>query len=223
MQTTHHPRVAPLDPNRIAAISGAIAVNGLLIALLVAPMSAPVVVDAVRETFIEVPAKKEKRVPPPPQPKPIRVPIARASVAPVQRQTPTPTVEPPLPQADTEPGDYVVPPSDGRPVVEPALQGGGVDDGKPLAGAHLEYAANPPPTYPREALLHGDEGTVMLEVLVDVDGRPLEVTISRSSGHRELDLAAKRQVLAHWRFKPALRNGQPVQAIGLVPVDFSQQ
>jgi protein TonB len=98
-----------------------------------------------------------------------------------------------------------------------------VDAGKPLTGAHLEYAANPAPTYPRDALIAGDTGTVLLQVLVDIDGRPIEVTVSRSSGHRALDLAARRQVLAHWRFKPAMRNGQPVQAIGLVPVEFSLQ
>ena len=35
---------------------------------------------------------------------------------------------------------------------------------------------------------------MLLQVLVDVDGRPLEVTVSRSSGHRELDEAARLQV-----------------------------
>jgi protein TonB len=61
---------------------------------------------------------------------------------------------------------------------------------------------------------------VLLEVLVDVDGSPLKVTIHRSSGNRELDRAAQQQVQKHWRFRPASRNGAAVQAIGLVPIDF---
>jgi protein TonB len=27
-------------------------------------------------------------------------------------------------------------------------------------------------------------------------------------------------VLAHWRFRPAMRDGHAIQAIGLVPVNF---
>ena len=64
---------------------------------------------------------------------------------------------------------------------------------------------------------------MLLKVLVDVDGMPLEVTLERSSGHRSLDRAAREQVLKHWRFQPAVRDGQRVQAYGLVPIDFSMR
>src|SRR5690606_12794133 len=90
-----------------------------------------------------------------------------------------------------------------------------------MTGAALRYAAAPPPPYPTRALRAGAEGTVLLEVLVDTDGQPLEVTVARSSGHRELDRAALRHVLEHWRFQPALRDGSPVRAIGRVPIVFS--
>jgi len=46
------------------------------------------------------------------------------------------------------------------------------------------------------------------------------VTIHQSSGNRELDRAAQQQVQKHWRFHPASRDGAPVQAIGIVPIDF---
>ncbi|WP_259303276.1 energy transducer TonB [Thermomonas sp. S9] len=62
---------------------------------------------------------------------------------------------------------------------------------------------------------------MLLQVLVDVDGRPLDVTVARSSGYRMLDEAARTQVLKRWRFQPALQDGQPVQALGLVPVEFT--
>jgi protein TonB len=65
------------------------------------------------------------------------------------------------------------------------------------------------------------EGTVMLRVLVDVDGGPLEVTIEVSSGNRELDRAARAQVLKSWKFQPAMQDGRAVQAYGRVPVNFS--
>jgi protein TonB len=223
MQTTRAPRVAQVDPQRIGAISGAIAINGLLLALLVAPMSAPVVVDAVRETFTVYVPPKVQPTPPPPKPERVRVTVEQPHTTPTPRQL-TPHVDPPpLTDAQPQPGDVVVAHVEDHPVVDDGGTVGPPDDGKPMTGAHLEYASNPAPTYPRDALLHGDSGTVVLEVLVGVDGRPLEVTISRSSGHRDLDIAAKRQVLAHWTFKPAMRNGQPVQAIGLVPVEFSLQ
>ncbi|MCW0416120.1 hypothetical protein NB689_001874 [Xanthomonas sacchari] len=62
---------------------------------------------------------------------------------------------------------------------------------------------------------------MLLRVLVGTDGQPLQVTVEKSSGHRVLDQAARDQVLKRWAFKPALQNGTPVQAYGLVPVDFS--
>ncbi len=48
----------------------------------------------------------------------------------------------------------------------------------------------------------------MLRVLVGTDGRPAEVSVQTSSGHRALDLAARSQVLRSWRFQPAMQNGQ---------------
>ena len=92
---------------------------------------------------------------------------------------------------------------------------------EPLPGVRLEYAQAPAPTYPRAALRSGAEGTVLLQVLVDVDGRPLQVGVNRSSGDRRLDVAAREQVLRHWRFRPAMHDGRAVQAIGLVPINFS--
>ena len=48
----------------------------------------------------------------------------------------------------------------------------------------------------------------------------LEAEVVRSSGHRVLDHAARRQVLSRWMFKPAVQAGAPVQALGRVPVEF---
>lgn len=218
MHTISAPRVQ-LDPTRIASISGAIAINGLVLLLLLAPMSP--VVKAVRETTVTFvdPIKVTPPPPPPPPVEPIHVAIRDVPAPPIRQ--PTHTIEPPpLPTNDPQPGDTVIPPDT---TIGPIADSGNVtphDTGEPLTGAHLEYAANPAPTYPPSSLRAQEQGTVLLEVLVDVDGRPIQVTISRSSGSRALDAAARRQVLANWRFRPAMRNGVAVQAIGIVPVDF---
>ncbi len=96
-------------------------------------------------------------------------------------------------------------------------------DSAPLAGVALAYAHAPAPPYPRAAVRAGAQGTVQLMILVDTDGKPLQVTLHRSSGNRALDRAALDHVARHWRFQPAVRNGQPVQAYGVVPIEFSMQ
>lgn len=210
----------PLDPHRIASISGALAVNGLLLLLLVAPM-APTV-RAIRDNAPDVvffETRKKENPPPPPRPEPIKVEVRNAP--PRATAQPTHVVEPPpLSADDAQPGDFKVEPTTDAHVVADAGVVAPPDPGQPLAGAHLEYARNPPPPYPSSSLRAGEEGTVMLEVRVDVDGRPIEVNVARSSGYRALDAAARRQVLSGWMFRPAMRNGVAVQAIGLVPVEF---
>lgn len=91
----------------------------------------------------------------------------------------------------------------------------------PIEAGQLQYLSSPAPSYPAAALRAGQQGTVLLRVLVGTDGRPAEVSVQTSSGHRVLDLAARSQVLRSWRFQPAMQNGQAVQAYGLVPVSFS--
>lgn len=218
MSTTTASPALQLDPGRIAAGAGAIAANGALLLLLLIPIAAPPVIRAVDPP----PLADFVRLPPPPPPPPVEVEVRQAPVQPSVQ--PQPTVQPPQPPMATtdEPqaGDTVVPPADERTVIVAADVQPPAGDDRPLQGEHLQYAEAPPPPYPRDAVREGLVGTVLLEVLVDVDGRPLEVTVARSSGHRVLDVAARRQVLARWTFRPAMRDGRAVQAIGRVPVEF---
>jgi len=208
-------QIGRLDFTRISAEAGAIAINAAALLLLLAPMSMHVPRVAQPEIVYPIIPLKPKDNPLPPKPDP--VPVSKPRIVPT-----TPTILPqkveiqPLPPLDPQPGDTAIDP----------LQVAKVDTGignaitPPLAGAHLEYEMAPPPPYPVMAIREGLTGTVMLRVLVDVDGKPLDVQIERSSGHRLLDAAARKQVLGKWRFKPALENGRAVQAIGLVPIDF---
>lgn len=81
------------------------------------------------------------------------------------------------------------------------------------------YLRNPPPRYPIAARRNGEQGTVTLRVLVDREGLPASVAIEKTSGFAPLDNAAREAVRA-WRFVPARRGSQAVEAWVLVPVVF---
>lgn len=89
------------------------------------------------------------------------------------------------------------------------------------SNATIAYETATPPAYPIQALQAGVQGTVMLKVLVGPAGKPLQVMIERSSGSRILDDAARRHVLAAWRFHPAIRDGHAIEAWAVVPVRFN--
>ena len=68
----------------------------------------------------------------------------------------------------------------------------------------------------------GEEGKVMLRVLVSDSGRPEKVDVQKSSGFARLDEAA-RQAAMRAMFKPHLEDGRPVAVYALIPINFSIQ
>lgn len=221
MATTAAPRPLALDAGRITAGAGAIALNAVGLLLLMIPLAVPPMLDRARPDDPTVVWIRPK--PPEPKREPVKVEITRPLPRPAERPRPMerPQVQP-MQATTSEPleGDIVVPPGTGEPTDSPVVEPP-ADPVGPMQGARLEIALGPAPPYPREALREGLEGTVVLRLLVGVDGRPIDVVVERSSGHRLLDAAARRHVLAKWTFRPAMRDGRPVQAIGLLPVDFS--
>jgi periplasmic protein TonB len=206
-------RVHP-DIKRIAGLAAAFALNAALLMLLLVPMGAPPTLS-----LPSAPTVIEWITHPQPKPKPpVTVPVTRPHAQP--RNVPVTQ-----PRAEIQPADNpVIVDRGSEPVIEQQVEDTGpstMAETGPVPGVRLEYADAPAPSYPRDALREGVEGTVMLQVLVDVDGRPLQVDVQRSSGDRRLDAAARRQVLQHWRFRPAMQDGRPVQAIGLVPIAFN--
>lgn len=73
------------------------------------------------------------------------------------------------------------------------------------------------PAWPEAALREKREGAVELTFLVDADNSVLEARVKRSSGHPDLDEAA-RAALAKCTFKAATRRGIPVR--GWVDVGY---
>jgi TonB family protein len=78
--------------------------------------------------------------------------------------------------------------------------------GESRAVALLE---SPRPPYPRISLRLNEEGSVLVRIHVDADGRVSSVEVLESSGFERLDEAAKAGVRS-WRFEPALQGGKPV-------------
>lgn len=210
-----HPRRPHPDPSRIAGISGTLVFNVLLLMLLLVPMSRPDMLpqpEAAPEFRWILPEQKK---PDPPPPEVVKVVKPQPKPQPQARVEPE-VVVPPTDEVIVDNGTLAADPPTTVATATPTIEPSG-----PVAGIRLEYGDAPAPTYPREQLLAGIEGTVLLQVLVDVDGRPLEVTIHRSSGNRDLDAAARRQVLRKWTFRPAMKDGRAVQAIGIVPIEFN--
>lgn len=81
------------------------------------------------------------------------------------------------------------------------------------------YLSNPPPRYPMASRRAGEQGTVMLRVLVSREGAAARVELERSSGSAHLDAAARETVKA-WRFTPARRGAEAIESWMIVPVVF---
>ncbi len=77
------------------------------------------------------------------------------------------------------------------------------------------------PSYPSDARQAGLEGTAVLRVQILANGRPGEISVSRSTGSSSLDDAAVTAV-AKWRFVPAKDrdSGQTVVCYTSLPVSF---
>jgi protein TonB len=75
------------------------------------------------------------------------------------------------------------------------------------------------PVYPIGARRRGEEGTVTLDVTVAASGCVVRVKIVKSSGFSELDLSAE-QTVSKALFKPARRNGSPIESVASISLAF---
>lgn len=75
------------------------------------------------------------------------------------------------------------------------------------------------PVYPIDSALTDMEGSALLDLRIDPQGRPIQVTMVRSSGAPDLDAAAVRA--AHfWRFAPPLSKGRPIEVLAHLELRF---
>ena len=209
-------RRAQPDMVRVAALSVAITLNLAALLLAMRPL-APQIADAIQTVRVETVRIIE---PPPPTPTPppdiVVKPLPKAlPVTPPVPVVHVQQVTPPVVTPTTEPSDNAKPIAVPTPNVTPppSIAPGVVS---------LAYRSSPL-KFPVQALRQRMSGTVLLRVLVDENGKPVDVVIEQSSGFKLLDNSAREQVLATWLFQPAVIDGHAVRAWARVPVSFAFQ
>lgn len=174
-----------------------------------------------------VPAPVESPPPAPPKPadtpppKKIHKPVPKREHRPIHQAKPAPP-EPSLAPVETPP----TPPASRPETAAPAPATAPAVASTPAAPAipktvssGVECPHLPQPDYPMLSKRMGEEGKVMLRILVSERGRIERVDIEKSSGFSRLDEAARQAVL-HAVCKPYLDNGKPVPVYAIQPIRF---
>lgn len=176
---------------------------------------APEVVPIIKKQPVVKPVIKPKETPVKPIERPAPVVERIVESAPDQpkfeasTQPSAPPLEAPAAAAPSKPAPPAAPPK--QEIVEEKVE-------PPKFG--VAYLNNPPPEYPRLSQRAGEEGKVLMKVLVSAEGRPESVDVISSSGFERLDKAAVNAV-KQWRFEPARKGGKALSAYVNVPLSFS--
>ena len=75
------------------------------------------------------------------------------------------------------------------------------------------------PVYPPDAAREGVEGTVLLEAVIDKEGKPTGLKAVNSMIDPRL-IDAAMEAVKQWRYKPVLLNGRPIEIVTTVSVAF---
>ena len=163
------------------------------------------------------PAVNVAKPPPPPPPK-VETPKPPPPAAP-RLETPLPTPPPPRRAAPTAITPVRPPPAPAarpqpvtapKPAVAPPPAPAAPKAAAPVRVApRLDSAKSHEPEYPAAARRLGEQGSLLMEVLVDMDGRVLDTRLVKSSGFERLDRAALEGVKADYRFLPGTVDGKP--------------
>jgi protein TonB len=146
-------------------------------------------------------APPEAEVLPPPPPAVVRVEL--------------PTMEPPLISITEEPPPAAITIVKADMPAPPAPS-----EAPPRVVTDVAYLQPPAPKYPPESKRSGEEGLVVLRVLINEVGRAARIDVERSSGYARLDAAA-RAAVEHALFKPYIENGAPRMALAMIPIEFT--
>ena len=100
-------------------------------------------------------------------------------------------------------------------------EGGGVGGGAYRVGGGVSQPSvlyKVDPEYSEEARKAKYSGTVLIQLVVDPDGKARNIKVVRSLG-LGLDEKAM-EAVAKWKFKPGLKNGSPVPVVATIEVNF---
>lgn len=215
MSVLAHSPFASLDWQRVTALGTSIALHVFAVAIVAIPIAMPLprlIPKAAQVRIFEAkPPPPSLPVPPEPlppvRPRPDRHPVIAAPVS----NTPVTVTESPIEATVATAPITAVP-------VNPLA---GNAHGAAVSGETrvLAYDGALRLKYPMTSLRLREQGSVLLRVLVDSEGKVQRIEIARGSGHPQLDQAA-REAVRQAHFRPVLREGQPVSAWGLVPIEF---
>ena len=162
--------------------------------------------------------------PPPPSP-PMRKPVAPAVRHPTAALPPPPmplAIADPTPAPQTPVG-VVQPPVALAPMRTPVAATPGPPAPPPpqveLPSSDADYLQNPTPAYPAHSRRLGEQGKVIVRVLIGVDGVARKAEIRQSSGFERLDQSALATV-QRWRYVPGKRAGVVEAMWFSIPVNF---
>ncbi|RHW17762.1 energy transducer TonB [Sphingomonas gilva] len=208
---------ANVQPRKLnpASLAAAIAINAAVFAaLLTAAPAVEKVIPKAIEIFTPVEPEPPEPVPAEPRPQP-RTDTAKPPVVDRIVETPT-TPRTPIIELTRDPVITLDPPVAGTidtgPIAPPApVMTEAVIDPR--------YLRDFQPSYPPAKIRLEEEGRVTVRVLVGAEGRVLQV---RPVGNPDADFfaATRKQALAKWRFKPATRDGAPIEAWREISVIF---
>jgi protein TonB len=216
--------------NRAAGVGVTVLLHGLVIAGLLyyqptrsaLEEAMPIMVNLITPTL-----EKTQQLP---QPLPVKPRVQRHVAPPAQVVPPPATTPAPSPPAlaPSPPAVAVAPAATASapaaPASVPAAELAPSPPPVPVAvvppNFSADYLDNPPPAYPSISRRMGEQGKVVLRVLVSAKGAPDKVELKSSSGSNRLDDTAV-ETVRHWRFVPARQGEEPVAAWVLVPITFT--
>lgn len=237
-----------LDGRRIAALGISLSIHLAMLMLLLGDRPEPVAVASTEPILVRL-IPDVRRTPPGPPAEDRAPDASAATIPAAMKKRPKATradaivkrLEKPRPQATQtvltlEP--LPPPQRDDRPVGRPSslLSGSAptlassgaatsTDGDRGLGGGgtgdtdSIQYIKKVRPRLPRSTIARDWSGYTLLGLRIDVNGKPIEVVVLRSSSLAEADEAARRAARRS-TYLPHLENGRPVEHWAVVPVVF---
>ncbi len=178
-------------------VGALLAISVGLATQLMKPPPEPIVVDVAQP-------QAPKEVPPPPPPEQIKPP-------------PPPTIPPPdiqIAAPATPPTNTITATTKPPPPADPMA---GVTSASVARRANCQSDF-----YPALSARMHEQGTVGLSMIIGTDGVPKNIEVEKSSGKPRLDQASV-ECLKTWRYKPAMKDGQPIEIPGHPTITWALQ
>ncbi|WP_257255544.1 energy transducer TonB [Endozoicomonas sp. SESOKO3] len=198
-----------------------------------APVS--ITFSSVQQAALEPEPVRETPEPVEKKPEPIKKPKPKPKKNVVKIAEPEPQPEKPEVKKEPEPEEVVEkktepPKKEVEPQEEPLAETQVVKtttekteveglSNEPVFVSRPAIRKSAPPRYPRIAQRRNQQGVVMLEVVVDIEGHAMNIKVLESSGFKLLDQSAIAAV-EDWEFEPQKRNNRLVASRVHIPVAF---